>query len=54
MFEQNELKSLQTLLNRVDLKGNEALSVALLLQKIGGLITSDEPKAEDKKENKTK
>ena len=57
MFSQEELKNLLTLLNRVDMKGNEALPMAMLMQKINGLITPEQPKKEeskeeDKKENK--
>lgn len=50
-FTNEELKNLAVLLQRVDLKGNEALPVAMLQQKIAKLLTPEEPK-DDKGEPK--
>jgi len=52
MFTPQELQALSALLQRVDLKGNEAMTVALLQQKIATLLPK-EVKVEDK-EKKTK
>ena len=49
MFTNEELKALSVLLLRVDLKGNEALTVAQLQIKINNLLkpeTVEEPKPE--------
>ncbi len=51
-FNQQELKDLLTLLNRVDLKGNEAVPIAMLMQKIASQIKPEAPKEE--KESKGK
>lgn len=48
MFTQQELKTILTLLNRVNITGQESLPVAVLMQKIEGLI-KEEPKKEEKK-----
>jgi hypothetical protein len=54
MFTKEELKSLSVLLQRVDLKGNEAITVAILQTKIENLMNppstlpeSPEPKVEE-------
>ena len=49
MFTNEELKNLAVLLQRVNLTGAEALPVAVLQQKINGLITP-EPKEEPKEQ----
>lgn len=51
-FNQEELKNLALLLQRVDIKGNEALPVVLLQQKIAKLLTPEESKKDDKGEPK--
>lgn len=38
MFSKQELQAIAILLQRVDIKGNEAISVAMLQQKIENLI----------------
>lgn len=53
IFTQEELKNIAVLLQRVDLKGNEALAVAQLQVKIGGLI-NPEPVKETPKEEEPK
>lgn len=47
MFTQEELKNIKALIGIAPIKGTDALTVALLLQKIEGLLTP-EPKKEEK------
>lgn len=48
MFSNEELKNIAVLLQRVDLKGNEAMPVAMLQSKINELLKSTpEPKKEE-------
>jgi len=49
MFTKEELQNLLALMNRVDLKGSEAITFAVLQQKISGLIN---PPATPKEEEK--
>lgn len=50
-FTQEELKNIGVLLQRVDLKGNEAMAVAVLQQKIAKLLTPEEaPTSNEPKE----
>lgn len=49
MFTKQELASLLALLNRVSLQGNEAVTVALLIQKIDQYIKSEDIKIEPEK-----
>lgn len=46
MFSNEELKNIAVLLQRVNLTGNEATAVAILQQKVAGLIKVEEPKSE--------
>jgi hypothetical protein len=48
MFTQEELNNLQILLQRVDVKGNEAFVYVQLVQKIASLITPKEEEVEEK------
>ena len=43
MFTNEELKNIAVLLQRVNLTGNEATTVAILQQKVAGLISKDVP-----------
>ncbi len=59
MFTQEELKNLSILINKATITGAEAITVALLQQKIAQLIKPVEPKStepteEPKKEDKNK
>lgn len=53
MFTQEELKNIGVLLQRVDLKGNEAVAVAQLQIKINGLLVQSTEPAEPKSETPT-
>lgn len=44
MFTKEELASLLALINRTNLQGNEAVTVALLIQKINGLLADNKDK----------
>ncbi len=49
MFTPEELKNVLALLSRVDIKGNEAVAVALLIQKVTKLLETT-PESEETKE----
>ena len=51
-FNQNELGIIKTLITRADIKGGEALTVAILMQKIDSLITPPEPTETPKSDGK--
>jgi len=55
-FTQEELKNLLALLNRVDIKGSEALPAVLLMQKINSQISGEDKQNEKqtKEEEKKK
>lgn len=53
MFTIQELQAISTLLLRVDLKGNEALTVAQLQLKVSNLIKQQEVIPATTEENKT-
>lgn len=48
MFTNDELKAIRTLIQRANITGQEALTVAVLLQKIEKGITPEEKKEEKK------
>ncbi len=48
MLNRQELETMGTLINRVDIKGSEAMAVAILMQKIGQEIQK-QPKKDEKK-----
>ncbi len=48
MFTQEELRNLALVLNRADIKGNEALGMVILIQKVNNLLKAGEEKKEDK------
>jgi len=48
MFNQDELRAISNLLNRVQIQGNEATALAILQQKIAKLIKPEEKKEEKK------
>lgn len=52
MFSQQELQQLKVLVQRSNITGQEATAVAILLQKISGLISKEPAEQETKKENK--
>ena len=53
MFNQQELQVIATLLNRVQITGQEAMAVAVLQQKITSLLAPvTEPQAETKTDKK--
>lgn len=51
-FTQEELRALQAFLQRVQLQGNEAMTLAILQQKVAGLIKPQETKIEEKPKEK--
>ena len=51
MFNKNELSVIVQLIKKADIKGGDAIAVAILLQKIDKLV-KDEPKKEEKPKEK--
>lgn len=49
MFTQDELNIITAVINRVDIKGSEATTIALLQQKIAVMMKPVEEPKEDKK-----
>lgn len=49
MFTQEELTALMQLMGRVQIQGNEAMAVAMLQQKIQGMLAPKEEPKEEKK-----
>lgn len=47
-FTQEELKNISALINASSIKGQDALTVALIQQKIAKLMTTEEPVVEPK------
>lgn len=45
-----DFKNISLLLNRIDLKGSEALGVATLMQKVASLIKEEPVKEEEQKD----
>lgn len=51
---QEDIKNLLAIIARVDIKGSEATAVAILQQKLNGMVTVDSPVAEEVKDDTLK